>query len=46
MKLIEITTLNTGLYLLHAEMIAIMLSVCESRIYYCIRSNGFASELK
>lgn len=46
MKLIEITTPNTGLYLLYAEMIAIMLSVCESHIDYCISSNGFASKLK
>lgn len=42
MKLIQVATLDTRLYLLHAEMIAIILSMCESLMDY----NGFADELK
>jgi len=37
---------TTTLYLLHAEMIAITLSVCEPLIDYCRSRNGFASPLK
>lgn len=40
------TTLDTRLYLLHAEMIAIILSMCESLMDYCRSRNGFADELK